>query len=1474
MHRPRCALCALALIGLLPVIAAAQMQYPPGARVINVKDAPFNAVGDGVADDTAALNAALAAARFSGTAGKVVYLPDGVYRITDTVAFPESRITLQGESQSGTILRLDPGLPTFGDPNAPRRAFSTWEGAGFNANQFRINVFDLTVEVGAGNPGAIGVKFHCNNTGCLRDVTIRSLDPAGVGLIGLDMGGSDKGPGIVRRVTIEGFDTGIAMGGTEYGMVFEQITLRNQRVVGINNTWNILSIRGLDSDNAVPVIRNNKATAQNFAWGMITLLDANLVGGDPNSVAIENDAALYSRNLATAGYQAAIRENGAILPETSIPGEYNAQRALSVFPSPPRSLQLPILDTPEPPLGDPNTWAVVESFGADGTDGADDAAAIQAAIDSGASTIFFRGGQYFASQTIVLRGNVQRILMNESKLDALAPLASSSDPLLDVGASGPAIVLVEQGDLEAGSGRGVRHTAARTLVVRNGSWGARFLADGPGTTFIEDCVNGPWEFRNGHTVYGRQVNPENSGTKITVDNATLWLLGLKTEKPGTPIVARNGAQVELLGGLIYPVNALPIEQPMFVNDASAMTAIIGESSFSGDADHKIIVEETRNGELRRLFDFEAPGRVGFFRGVQLCLYSGFEDPNLPVPAAAIARYPLDEPAGTIATDATGNGFDGVVSGGAAFGQPGISGTALAFDGVDDFVDLPESYGLTTQQGAVSLWINSATDYTDLGHVFYAADTTDGNANGGGSQNELHVNFRSDDFVSSFIEGGSANDLGFASRAALNDGQWHHVVFSWNRDGYSELFVDGQLAGAARNQPYNIFPLNARVWLGRPNSTGRRYSGLLDEVRLYNRPVDHAEALDLYFGALPFTNYAPVADAGRPLVVQNPGYARQLEGQVNDDNQPFGPPTVLWSQVSGPPGVSFDDAGNPTATATFPQAGSYLLRLSVDDGAIVATSDVSIEVFDPLPAPWTNADIGDPPSTGWAVFDVPGDNFAVNGAGRGILGNQFTGGDAFHYAYQDINDSDGIEIVARINATGFDVNADPDARAGVNFRADIGGFAANAFVGLSPGGLIYTARSGGFGGTSTLALDPNVPANVWVRMRRLNSNTVEAAWSPDGVNWNVLGATTVNVGSPNAVLGLASASGTSAINAAVFSDARVQLVNTPPTVNVGRDRIVQADPPALQLGATISDDGLPAPFTTLWSQESGAGIASFADPADPNTTVTFDALGDYLLRLTVDDGAAAVFDELLVSVLAPLSPPWLNRDIGGVAADGFATELSTAAYEIAGAGRRIGSTGDSYHYVYQPITTSDVEVVVRVLSFDGSAPDARAGVMFSGALAGNAANALLALTPNGLIYTNRAGQNGGTGVVTTVPGITPPVYLRMRRPSGNEGRAAYSLDGVNWTDLGSVVVNVGGGTKYLGFVVCEGVNAGGRAVASFDRVYRGEACPIDLSGDGVVGLGDLGVLFGCWNTPCGDLTGDGTTDLSDLGVIFANWNQPC
>ena len=71
-----------------------------------------------------------------------------------------------------------------------------------------------------------------------------------------------------------------------------------------------------------------------------------------------------------------------------------------------------------------------------------------------------------------------------------------------------------------------------------------------------------------------------------------------------------------------------------------------------------------------------------------------------------------------------------------------------------------------------------------------------------------------------------------------------------------------------------------------------------------------------------------------------GVQVSLDGTVTDGEQT---PTGSWSVVSGPAAVGFDDAGAIDTTATFTQAGTYVLRLTGDDGYEQTTDDVTIVI---------------------------------------------------------------------------------------------------------------------------------------------------------------------------------------------------------------------------------------------------------------------------------------------------------------------------------------------------------------------------------------------------------------------------------------------------------------------------------------------------------------------------------------------------
>lgn len=93
------------------------------------------------------------------------------------------------------------------------------------------------------------------------------------------------------------------------------------------------------------------------------------------------------------------------------------------------------------------------------------------------------------------------------------------------------------------------------------------------------------------------------------------------------------------------------------------------------------------------------------------------------------------------------------------------------------------------------------------------------------------------------------------------------------------------------------------------------------------------------------NQPPIAAAtysGTP----NVGNTLTLDGTGSSD--PDSGPSALsyaWTQISGP-SVAISGAGSASASFTPSTVGSYLFRLTVDDGADTDTADVSISVIDP------------------------------------------------------------------------------------------------------------------------------------------------------------------------------------------------------------------------------------------------------------------------------------------------------------------------------------------------------------------------------------------------------------------------------------------------------------------------------------------------------------------------------------------------
>ena len=96
------------------------------------------------------------------------------------------------------------------------------------------------------------------------------------------------------------------------------------------------------------------------------------------------------------------------------------------------------------------------------------------------------------------------------------------------------------------------------------------------------------------------------------------------------------------------------------------------------------------------------------------------------------------------------------------------------------------------------------------------------------------------------------------------------------------------------------------------------------------------------------NFAPVVKAGidRVVVLKQKTY---LNGRAEDDGKANAKPKLVWSQESGPGKAVFADAAAATTTATFSKTGTYVLKLTADDGELKASDTLTVAVEDAPPA---------------------------------------------------------------------------------------------------------------------------------------------------------------------------------------------------------------------------------------------------------------------------------------------------------------------------------------------------------------------------------------------------------------------------------------------------------------------------------------------------------------------------------------------
>lgn len=562
--------------------------YPTDANLVNVKD--YGAKGNGQDDDTNAIRKAIQA---NLNKHRTLFFPAGTYLISDILEWKNDKgifyafLTFQGEGTEKTIIKLKDKASGFGNVQTPKpmiRPGSIDSGKDGSGNRAHGNyIFDMTFDIGKGNPGAIGVDFTANNTGAMENILIHSED--GKGAVGLNLT-RDVGPCLIKKVTIKGFDVGIFAASALYGITLEYIQLENQNVVGLKNLDNVLAIRKLTSINSVPAITNGG----DKQWrGPIVLVDSELSGGSPQETAIKNSSEILVRNVTVDSYKLAIQSGDQQISGPKV-AEFISSSPVSLFESSLKTLNLPVEETPEFSDNELTHWANVEGYGAGRDDDLDDSKGIQAAIDSGKSTVYFPHGTYKLNTPVIVRGKVRRIIGFHSRFDP-------TDILFQFENKDHPVILERFNFFSDGN---LERRTSQPIVVRH-SIKPSMQGSMPGTWFVEDVVAQPINLGKGQKMYARQLNCELPPPEPMVknDGGLFWVLGYKTEFGNTVAATLNGGKTEILGGLFYPSQGVKDPNiPLLINQNSAVSATYREIAFGPT--YKIHVKETQKAVTKTL----------------------------------------------------------------------------------------------------------------------------------------------------------------------------------------------------------------------------------------------------------------------------------------------------------------------------------------------------------------------------------------------------------------------------------------------------------------------------------------------------------------------------------------------------------------------------------------------------------------------------------------------------------------------------------------------------------------------------------------------------------------------------------------------------------------------------------------------------------------------------------------------------------
>jgi len=203
----------------------------------------------------------------------------------------------------------------------------------------------------------------------------------------------------------------------------------------------------------------------------------------------------------------------------------------------------------------------------------------------------------------------------------------------------------------------------------------------------------------------------------------------------------------------------------------------------------------------------------------------------------VAHWTLDEGAGTIAGDTSGNGYDGQLSGGTWIAETQFGGGLRLAAG--DAVAVP-GFPAATPSWSVSLWMRLSNEQMAFNNnePFTAILSTENIASAGWSVN-IDKRLAQPRFVFSYWSPPLTAYIG-TECSCVDTGAWVHWAAVVDVDADRITLYRGGTVADQETRPSDIVPGDSTLYFGRWNMDGRLLNADLDDIAIWQRALTPEE----------------------------------------------------------------------------------------------------------------------------------------------------------------------------------------------------------------------------------------------------------------------------------------------------------------------------------------------------------------------------------------------------------------------------------------------------------------------------------------------------------------------------------------------------------------------------------------------------------------------------------------------------------